>query len=133
LIAHGPTLLVDIGFDPTFVSGQAHPPVSGVQNFAALVDSGAQECCIDSLLATQLGLPMVDRVTIAGAHGAKEVNVYLAQITSHPLNFVMHGRFAAVDLIGGGQAHYALLGRTFLRHMTMVYEGGTGTVTLTSI
>jgi len=37
-----------------------------------------------------------------------------------------------VDLIAGGQAHYALIGRTFLQSFTMVYEGRTGTVTLSN-
>jgi hypothetical protein len=37
-----------------------------------------------------------------------------------------------VDLAAGGQIHRALIGRTFLRRFTMVYEGETGTVTLSS-
>jgi hypothetical protein len=37
-----------------------------------------------------------------------------------------------VDLIAGGQMHGALIGRTLLRHFKMVYEGTTGTVTITS-
>lgn len=35
-----------------------------------------------------------------------------------------------IDLAAGGQAHLALIGRTFLRNFTMVYEGRTGTVTI---
>jgi len=42
----------------------------------------------------------------------------------------MYGAFAAIDLIAGGQWHHALIGRTFLQEFTMVYEGRTGTVTL---
>jgi hypothetical protein len=35
-----------------------------------------------------------------------------------------------VDLKAGGQIHSALIGRTFLKHFKMVYDGRTGTVTL---
>jgi hypothetical protein len=42
------------------------------------------------------------------------------------------GVFAGVHLQEGGQLHRALIGRTFLRHYKMVYEGLTGTVTLES-
>jgi hypothetical protein len=42
----------------------------------------------------------------------------------------MYGQFAVVDLAGGGQLHRVLIGRTFLCAFKMVYEGQTGTVTL---
>ena len=44
----------------------------------------------------------------------------------------MNGAFCGVDLKAGGQIHSALIGRTFLRHFKMIYEGKTGTVTITS-
>jgi hypothetical protein len=40
--------------------------------------------------------------------------------------------FAGVHLVTGGQIHWALIGRTFLQHYTMVYEGRTGTVTIST-
>jgi predicted aspartyl protease len=134
LIAHGPTLIVNIGFDPNFKSDSAPAPtpIAGITGLHALVDTGATESCIDSLLAAQLSLPIVDRRSVAGAHGARPVNVHLAQIHIPSLAFTLYGQFAAVDLIAGGQTHYALIGRTFLRSFTMVYEGKTGTVTLSS-
>lgn len=75
LVGYGPTLLVDIGFDANFKSGDLKPPVSGIQGIQALVDTGASESCIDSLLATQLNLPIVDRRTVSGVHGGLEVNI----------------------------------------------------------
>jgi predicted aspartyl protease len=103
---------------------------SDVVTIRALVDTGAIESCIDSALAMTLRLPVVDRRMVAGAHGAKEVNVHLAHIHVSSLNFTIYGAFCAVDLAAGGQTHLALIGRTFLRGFTMVYEGRTGTVTL---
>jgi hypothetical protein len=132
LAAHGPTLIVQIGFDPDHdASGSAIPklPQTPIQ---ALVDTGATESCIDSALAMNLNLPIIDRRLISGAHGAREVNVHLAQIHVPSLAFTVNGPFCAVDLVGGGQSHLALIGRTFLRHFTMIYEGRTGTVTLSN-
>lgn len=69
---------------------------------------------------------------IAGVGGQHMANVYLAQIYIPSLNRAIVGTFAGVDLRAGGQAHSALIGRTFLRHYRMVYEGPTGKVTIFS-
>lgn len=130
LISYGPTLKVDVGFDPTFSPGRTAIPTAAIKDVAALVDTGATESCIDSLLATQLNLPVVDRRTVSGVHGSKEVSMHLAQIHIPSLGRTIYGMFAAVDLVAGGQIHKALIGRTFLQHLTMVYEGPTGSVTL---
>jgi hypothetical protein len=58
--------------------------------------------------------------------------MHLAQIHISTLKFTLYGTFAGVHLIKGGQVHKALIGRTFLRHFTMVYEGKTGRVTISS-
>src|ERR1035437_5974073 len=81
LVSLGPTLLVDIGFDPAYVYvlGGA-PPKPGLTRLEALVDTGATESCIDSLTAAQLNLPIVDRRRIGGVGGAQEVNIHLAQV-----------------------------------------------------
>lgn len=134
LVQWGPTLLVDIGFDPNYnFSPFAAPPVPGKTGLHALVDTGATESCIDSLLAAQLNLPVVDKRTIAGAHGAKDVNMHLAQVHVPLLNYTIYGAFAGVDLRDGGQAHSALIGRTFLADFKMIYEGQTGNVELIHI
>lgn len=133
LVGTGPTLIVNIGFDPTY--DPATPQKIAVlppDPLWALVDTGAAESCIDSDLAMRLNLPVVDRRGIAGAHGAKEVNVHLAHIHIPSLVFTLYGAFCAVDLAAGGQQHRALIGRTFLQHFTMVYEGRTGNVTLSN-
>jgi len=67
LAAWGPTLAVDIGFDPNFNPQNAiQIPIPGIRGVRALVDTGASESCIDSMLAAQLNLPVVDRRGIGG-------------------------------------------------------------------
>lgn len=132
----GPTLAVNVGFDPNWRPPAAGAPltvpVHGISDIRALVDTGASECCIDNLLATQLILPIVDRRAISGVHGSHLVNIHLAQVHVPSLGCTMYGAFAGVDLIVGGQMHQVLMGRTFLSAFTMVYEGRTGTVTLST-
>jgi predicted aspartyl protease len=133
LVKWGPTLLVDIGFDPNYDWKIATaPPMPGLKGINALVDTGADECCIDSQLAAQLNLPIVDRRHISGAHGKKEVNVHLAQVYVPSLNITMNGAFAGVDLVAGGQIHSALIGRTFLMHFRLIYNGMTGDVEISN-
>jgi len=132
LVSLGPTLLVDIGFDPNFNPNVPGIPTPGVKGIQALVDTGAKESCIDNLLAAQLNLPIVDRRPISGIGGRQETNMYLAQIHVPALPFTIYGAFAGVDLVAGGQVHSALIGRTFLMRVTMTYEGRTGIVTLST-
>lgn len=133
LVNWGPTLSVNIGFDPNYNSASTNVPVPGKTGLLALVDTGATESCIDSLLAAQLNLPVVDRRMTAGAHGAKEVNLHLAQIHIPSLSRTIVGAFAGVDLLTGGQMHSALIGRTFLRHFKMIYDGPSGKVQISDI
>jgi len=130
LVLHGPTLVVEIGFDPSYLPApHARPNLSGTHH-NALVDTGATESCIDSGLAMQLNLPIVDRRRISGVGGVHDVNMHIAQIHIPTLSYTIYGMFAGVDLIAGGQPHYALIGRTFLKAFRMIYDGNTGTVIL---
>ena len=132
LVAVGPTLHVEIGFDPSFNPNGMSTPNLPTTQFPALVDTGAFESCIDSTLAEQLGLPIVGRQSVSGAHGAAEVDFHLAQICVPAFGHIVYGRFAGVHLAKGGQHHQALLGRTFLMNFSMVYDGRTGVVTLSN-
>lgn len=128
LTQFGPTLLVDIGFDPNY-HGQGNIDLAA-KGIRALVDTGASESCIDSGLAMQLNLPIIDQRRIAGAGGAHDVNMHLGHIYVPSLGNTIHGAFAAVNLAAGGQPHLALIGRTFLHNFVMIYNGLTGTVAL---
>ena len=131
LVQHGPTLLVDVGFDPAFdPKSPKVPPKASVQQIMALVDTGATESCIDDQLALQLGLPIIDVVQIAGVGGKHKTNRYLAQIHVAPLAFTIYGAFSGVNLAAGGQRHLVLIGRTFLSNFRMTYNGLTGEVVI---
>ncbi len=131
LILHGPTLVVDVGFDPSFVPTSGKPPALAGKNVGALVDTGAVQSFIDSDLAKGLQLPVIDTQTVSGSHGRHEIDVYLAQIYVQSLDFTVYGRIGGVHLSAGGQRHYALLGRTFLRRFHMNYNDPDGAVKLT--
>ena len=127
LVRFGPTVSVDIGFDPEWKLGGSHPR-PGIAGVHALVDTGATESCIDNLLAADLNLPIVDRKSVAGISGANTFNVYMAQVHVPAIPFTIYGMFTGVDLKKGGQVHSALLGRTFLQRFEMTYNGMTGAV-----
>ncbi len=116
LVLRGPTLAVDIGFDPNFDSTTGAVPKAAAQQIPALIDTGATESCIDDDLAVRLNLPLVDRQVVSGVGGRHELSMYLAQVAVPVFGYVQYGSFAGVKLLSGGQPHQALLGRTFLRN-----------------
>lgn len=130
LAQYGPTIVVMIGFDSEFYLGERSRPRLSVTPLPALVDTGAMLSCIDSALAVKLDLPVVNRQDVSGAHGAHPVNVHLAQIYVPAMDVWIDGRFAGVHLQAGGQPHFALIGRDFLQHFAMVYDGRTGAVSI---
>lgn len=132
LVQFGPTIQVQLGFDPAFTPARPTRPNLPQATWPALVDTGATESCIDSVLATELALPVVDRATIAGVQGTSDVVVYLAQIYVPGLDFTVSGTFPAVQISQAGLPHYALIGRTFLRHFAMVYYGRSGKVMISN-
>jgi hypothetical protein len=129
LIERGPTIYVDIGFDPTWRQGRI--PAAKKRNVPALVDTGALESFIDCDLATQLDLPISDRREISGSRGRHEVDVYTGQVYVPAFEFTVYGQFAGVYLSSGGTDFRVLIGRTFLKYFTLTYNGPTGHVTLT--
>ena len=91
LVQFGPTVSVDIGFDPVWRLGDGRPPAPGIAGIIALVDTGATESCIDNLMAANLGLPIVDRKPIAGISGVTTANVYMAQVHVPAMSFIIYG------------------------------------------
>lgn len=133
LVTHGPTIIVDIGFDAAFAANAQSGaiPAAAERNILALVDTGASMSCIDTALAVRLGLPVIDRIQIGGVGGIHDMDLYLAQIHVPALAFTQYGKFAGASLDAGNLRHRAILGRTFLRSFTM-HEGQTGAVTIFS-
>ena len=75
---------------------------------------------------------MKARASRAAAHrrgqGVSETDAFPVQMYIPALRHTIYEQIAGVNLTGSGQRHYALLGRTFPRNFTMVYEGQTGAV-----
>ena len=72
----------------------------------------------------------MEYVTGAGAGGLYETEMYAAHVYIPALDHAVVRNFMGARLLAGGLPHAVLLGRTFLRHFTMTYDGGTGTVIL---
>jgi predicted aspartyl protease len=133
LVSNGPSILVDIGFDQEYHPGTGVRPIAGASGINALIDTGATESHIDVELAKELRLPRIDvQRNYGGAAGSFAADIFLAQIHVPSLPHTVYGQFAGVNLTGGGQLHRAILGRTFLRRFTMVYNGVSGEVELTA-
>ena len=132
LAIYGPTLTVEIGLDTDFRAGAGMRPLLQSGPLRALVDTGASESCIDSDLAAALDLPVFDRHEVFGVGGIFEVTAYVAQIYIPALRFTIVRPFDGVRIASGEQPHYALIGRTFLRHFNMAYEGRTGSVIISN-
>lgn len=132
LIALGPTLPVEVGFDPQYDPSNRQKPAGTPQVVHALVDTGATGSHVDDELAKGLALPLVDRRTVSPAVGGRrEVNVYLAQVHIPSLGLTEYGRLTGADLKMSGQQHQVILGRSLLKGVVMIYDGVTGQVTLT--
>jgi hypothetical protein len=67
LVEFGPTLFVDIGFDPAYQPAARIAPTPGITKVWALVDTGATMSCIDTQLAATLALPIIDKRSYGGA------------------------------------------------------------------
>lgn len=132
LIQHGPTIDVQIGFDPDYQPSPGRRAQLPPERWRALVDTGATESAIDAQMAESLNLPIWALRQIAGAGGLFETTVYLAQIYIPELDFTIVGPFDSANLAAGGQPYYALISRTFLRHFNMAYEGRTGSVIISN-
>jgi len=132
LLQHGPTVQIVIGLAQSFTDqllqqGQPLPqPVSG----HALIDTGASITCIDNSAAQNLGLPAIDVVQMMSAsHDSIEQNVYpiQMQIVGSPIR-VEIPRAIGANL--AAQGLLALIGRDYLQHCTLFYNGLTGEITL---
>jgi hypothetical protein len=77
--------------------------------------------CIDEALAQQLQLPLIDQRPAGGVHSPGLLNVYLGFLSAPLLGLVQVGEFIAARMTG--QVHRALIGRTFLRDVLLVYDG----------
>ncbi|HEX6860336.1 MAG TPA: retroviral-like aspartic protease family protein [Caulobacteraceae bacterium] len=124
----GPTLLVDIGLKSRSPAGEA--PDLPLKKVRALLDTGAGADCIDDELARSLGLPISDEGEISGVGGKHHAFIYTARVYVPKLNRLLFQQFTGVKLAQGAQWHRVILGRSFLRHYRLIYNGTDGQVEL---
>jgi predicted aspartyl protease len=106
--------------------GQIPSPVTG----AALIDTGASVTFIDAEAAHQVGLPVIDVVSMASAtHAGGDRNVYPIQIeiVGTPIRFQAP---RAIEAELAGQGLVLLIGRDALQFCTLFYNGPAGELTL---
>ena len=96
-----------------------------------MVDTGAPFSCIDDDLARSLDLPLVDRQTMISLSGPSELNFYLAHVTIPAMSFFQRGIFHGCSINEAAWHYRVVIGRTFLRDMTLIYDGPTGSVRIT--
>lgn len=122
---HGPRIGVSIGLDPTWTKDQSRAPQADKNNLAALIDTGAQYTCIDSAVATEIHLPVIDKQRVGGV-GLLVVDVYNGQIHIGLLRYTIHGPIAGIPGLEDRIHVPVVLGRAFLRDFLLTYNGRTG-------
>ena len=129
LVDKGAALRVNIGFDKSWTPNPKAPPKSTRDGIPALIDTGASQSFIDVDLARELKLLLFDEGEVIGVHGPGPASYYTAQVHFPALKFTVRGQFAALP-IRENYGYDLLIGRTFLRHFRMEYDGVTGAVTV---
>jgi hypothetical protein len=130
LAQYGPSLKVDLGFDPKFVAGFGDLPSPNERGLDAMIDTGASDNYLDRAMADRLALPLIDQDEAATPLGTETVNLYLAQVHVIALNKVIFGKFAVVNLRANRIEFDVLLGRTFLQDYLFTYDGTIGRATI---
>jgi len=126
LVKFGPTIKVDLGLKSRSRAGEL--PDLQAKGLWALVDTGAGGDCIDDELARSLGLPPTDEGEISGVGGRHHAFIYTARLYIPKLDKLLFQPFTGVKLQEGDQRHRVILGRQFLRHYRLIYDGPTATI-----
>lgn len=128
----GPVLQVSVTVAQTvaqILAQQGKPSPAPLSGFG-LIDTGASVTCVDQEAAQQLGVPVVDVVSMCSASDpATQQNVYPIQIEVVGVPI----RFQAPRAIGAAlkaQGLLLLIGRDVLQVCTLFYNGLTGAITL---
>lgn len=111
------------------MAGQGHA-IPGPQAVTALIDTGAQGCCIDHSVAAALGLQPTRTIQIGSAAGQNPHPVYVVNLALlvNPAVSFDPWEVIGVDVRGNGIG--ALLGRDALARSLFVYNGVLGSWTL---
>jgi hypothetical protein len=122
----GPMLEVQVGFDPRFAPDAIHRvarPAIPLRTYLALIDTGCSHGTIDAALARELDLPVVGSTVCTGSQGRHEVQVCEGQVYLPAFDHTVFGQFGMTRLPAPERV---ILGRTFLRGWTLIYNGQIG-------
>ncbi len=132
LIHNGPVVEVTISADARVAASivaagySLPPPIAGL----AMIDTGASATCIDEEAAQLLKLPVIDVASVTSASGsATHHNVYAIEIAVVGSSI----RVGLSKAVGGplkAQGLLALIGRDVLQNGVLVYNGMTGSFSL---
>ena len=131
LLLHGPTLPVLVGYDFGVGSAGSAPGNVPATPALAMIDTGADANCVDENLAIRLNLPRVGDSVVTAAQGPVAANVFRGQLFIPDLDWTIEGRLLGVSY-GVEQQWSVILGRTFLQHCVMNYDGRSGEVTVST-
>ena len=126
----GATVKIRIGLDSEFKTDGKDPPNISAVEYNGHIDTGATRSCIDFSLAKNLGLPFKKREVVYTPGGKAHLDTYHAQVIISSMGVCIHGEFLGADFSASNDKCQALLGRDFLQDVNMVYNGITGSVTL---
>jgi len=96
----------------------------------SLIDTGASNTCIDVGVATALGLPIINRVTVQTPAGPTQQNVFAAKLSFPGADLPVLSFIEACGAELINQGIVALIGRDFLENKTLIYDGNLSTVTI---
>jgi predicted aspartyl protease len=98
----------------------------------ALIDTGCSITAVDESICQSLGVEPTSVVRMSHAGGTEERPCYpiRIQFLGTPLPPYAIPRASSVRLSAGKQPYILLLGRDFLSHMKMVYNGPAGRIEL---
>lgn len=121
----GPILPVRVA--ASVAPGQPPKPDASDKTVNALIDTGATDLCIDTQLAAQLGLKIIDRGPVGGIKGTTDHDMFLGKVIIETLGMGMDGKLIGIEL---DPTTPIVIGRDFLQGVVMIYDGINGTVTL---
>lgn len=104
-------------------------PAPNAINGFALVDTGASATCVDLETADEAGLPVIGKAVMhTASHAEHEVPVYSGKLSvpsfgDVELEFAMGANLDSQNLV-------ALIGRDVLQAAVLVYNGTSGTVSI---
>ena len=119
-----PLIEVYLAADPTWSPGSADPPSSNGRPYRAVLDTGADFCALDHIVAEEIGAEITENGHVNAFGGAtKNLGRAIVQVFLPTALQTFETRFANMDFRGAGQPWNAILGRDFLRHCHFVVDG----------